>query len=270
MSSTKLVVKSRGREEWAANRLVRQNGSAGMDQPIETQQTYWTKWNAEGREHRLSDISRDQLGVVLGWLTAIGRTDLNIIEVGCGAGWLCPTLKPFGRVTATDLCAEVLSRARARIPEVEFVAGDFMALDFETAKYDVVVTLEMLSHVADQDAFMAKLARMLKPGGVLMLGTQNRPVLQNHNNIPAPEPGQLRRWVDKPELEALLKRHFQLRQVLTITPNANKGVMRFVASRSAKQVLRAIAGKAVERRLAAAGFGWTLMALAEKPTEAAN
>lgn len=241
-----------------------------MNQPIETQQAYWTKWNAEGREHRLSDISRDQLEVVLGWLTSLGKTDLNIIEVGCGAGWLCPTLMQFGRTTATDLCADVLSRARARLPEVEFVAGDFMALDFGAAKFDVVVTLEMLSHVADQEAFIFKLARMLKPGGVLMLGTQNRPVLQNYNNIPAPEPGQLRHWVDKPELEALLKRHFHVRQVLTITPNANKGVMRFIAGRSAKRVMRAIAGKAVERRLAAAGFGWTLMALAEKSIETAN
>jgi 2-polyprenyl-3-methyl-5-hydroxy-6-metoxy-1,4-benzoquinol methylase len=239
-----------------------------MNQPIETQQAYWTKWSAEGREHRLSDISRDQLEVVLGWLTSLGKTELKIIEVGCGAGWLCPTLMQFGRTTATDLCADVLSRARARLPEVEFVAGDFMALDFDAAKFDVVVTLEMLSHVADQDAFISKLARMLKPGGVLMLGTQNRPVLQNYNNIPAP--GQLRRWVDKPELEALLKRHFQVRQVLTITPNANKGVMRFIAGRSAKRVMRAIAGKAVERRLAAAGFGWTLMALAEKSVEAAD
>ena len=46
--------------------------------------------------------------------------------------------------------------------------------------------------------------------------------------------------------------------------------MRLIAGRSAKRVMRAIAGKAVERRLAAAGFGWTLMALAEKPVEAAN
>ncbi len=234
-----------------------------MDQRIETQQAYWTKWNAEGREHRLSDISRDQQDVVLGWLKAVGRTNLNIIEVGCGAGWLCPTLTQFGRVVATDLCADVLSRARERFPDVEFIAGDFMALDSDV-KYDVVVTLEMLSHVADQDAFIAKLAGMLKPGGLLMLATQNRPVLQDHNNIPAPQPGQLRRWVDKTELETLLTRHFRVRQMLTVTPNASKGAMRFVAGRKAKKVIRAIAGRVVERRLAAAGFGWTLMALAEK------
>ena len=156
-------------------------------------------------------------------------------------------------------------RAQERTPEARFVAGDFMALDFGAAKYDVVVTLEMLSHIADQNAFVAKLAHLLKPGGTLIMATQNRPVLQNHNNIPPPEPGQLRKWVDRQELETLLREQFEVREIRTMTPSASKGLMRLVAGRRVKQLLRAVIGRVVERQLAAAGFGWTLMALARKP-----
>jgi 2-polyprenyl-3-methyl-5-hydroxy-6-metoxy-1,4-benzoquinol methylase len=134
--------------------------------------------------------------VVCEWLQSLGRTDLDIIEVGCGSGWFSPRLTRFGRVTGTDLSDDALARAQQRAPEVRFVAGDFMELDFGTDCFDVVVTLEVLSHVADQRAFIRKLARHLRPGSHLMLATQNRFILQYLNRRPPPAPGQLRRWVD--------------------------------------------------------------------------
>ncbi|MGD9967886.1 MAG: class I SAM-dependent methyltransferase [Hyphomonadaceae bacterium] len=238
-----------------------------MTDSLELQADYWSKWNAEGREHTLSDVSTDQRAVAVEWLTNLRRKDLNIIDVGCGAGWLEPALAQFGQVTATDLCTSVLDRAHERMPQIRFVAGDFMTLDLGAGVYDAVVSLEVLSHVADQDAFVAKLASLLKPGGVLILATQNRPVLEQHNTIPAPQPGQLRRWVDRNELNALLSKYLTPQEIRTLTPVANKGLMRFVAGRKVKQVLRSIVGKGIEHQLAASGFGWTLMALAAKPAE---
>lgn len=235
-----------------------------MNEPMGVQQAFWNEWNASTRERHLTEISLDQRDVIARWLGKTGRIDLKIIEVGCGSGWLCPTLLQFGQVTATDLSDEVLARARQHMPEVEFVAGDFMALEFPEGAFDVVVTIEVLSHIADADVFMAKVTRLLKPCGLLMLATQNRPVLEKYHKIPPPKPGQLRHWVDRHELEMLLNRHLELREVFTVTPNANKGPMRLIAGRTARRVLRMIAGKAPERALAKAGFGWTLMALAQK------
>lgn len=235
-----------------------------MNQPIELQRDYWDAWNASNREHRQSDVSLDQRAVVLKWLEKLNRTDLDIIEVGCGAGWLCPSLKPFGRVTATDLSTQVLSRANQRIPDVRFIAGDFMALDLAPASFDVAVTLEVLSHVSDHHAFVEKLNRVLRPGGLLMLATQNRPVLERFNDVAETQPGQLRRWFDKYELRALLDPQFELLRLETITPVASKGPLRMLAGRKAKQLIRAVVGRSVERVLAGAGVGWTLMALARK------
>lgn len=236
-----------------------------MDQPILVQQaSYWNDWNASKSTRPLSETSADQRTLVLKWLGKTGRTDLNILEVGCGAGWLCPSLKPFGKVTATDLSAGVLREAASRIPDVEFVPGDFMALDFPGSRFDVIVSLEVLSHVSDQPAFITKLADLLAPGGLLMLATQNRPVLERHNRVPLPSPQQLRLWVDRDELTALLQPRFDIRDLRSISATANKGFYRFLVGRKFKRALRLLFGRRLEDALAQAGLGWTLITLAQK------
>jgi SAM-dependent methyltransferase len=235
-----------------------------MSDSIDTQRAYWNWWNATYRAKNLSEISIDQRNTVQAWLTELGRTNLDLIEVGCGAGWLCPSLKVFGRVTATDFSDEMLARASALVPDVRFVEGDFMALDFGAGQFDVVVTLEVLAHVADQRAFIAKLETLLRPGGLLMLATQNRPILERFNTVEPQQPGQLRRWVDRNELEALLSPHFDVLQMRVMTPVAGNGPMRLLAGRKAKQLLRRVVGRTIERTLERSGFGWTLMALARK------
>jgi 2-polyprenyl-3-methyl-5-hydroxy-6-metoxy-1,4-benzoquinol methylase len=233
--------------------------------PISLQQRFWNDWNASTREHHVDAVSIDQARVVIRWLNRLDRQDLDIIEVGCGAGWFCGDLRRFGKVTGTDLSNEVLARAQVLLSDVHFVAGDFFALNFSTEAFDVVISLEVLSHVHDQGAFVAKVAQLLRPGGYLMMATQNRPVLQRYNRIPPPKLGQLRRWVDKKQLRSLLAAEFDVVEIFSVTPKANKGLMRILHSRTFNLPIRAIAGDRVDRFKEAIGLGWTLMALARKP-----
>jgi 2-polyprenyl-3-methyl-5-hydroxy-6-metoxy-1,4-benzoquinol methylase len=238
-----------------------------MPEPIQTQQAFWNEWNASNREKDVAAVSLEQANVVLSWLRALDRTDLRIIDVGCGAGWLCRRLTSFGRVTGTDLSDEVLSRAAQRLPEVSFIAGDFMALDLGLASYDVVVTLEVLPHVADQPMFLAKIAGLLRPGGYLMMATQNKPALLR-NDVPPPKTGQLRRWVDRHELKLLLAPHFDVTQMFSITPMFNRGVLRVLNSQRLKRLstsakLRSVFMR-VKRWQEQMWLGWTIMVLARK------
>lgn len=231
---------------------------------IQQQRDAWSEWAVTTRERRLTEISTDQREVVLAWLDQTDRANLNILEVGCGPGWLCPDLKRFGDVTATDLVDDVLDRARARVSGVCFISGDFMELDFEPGSYDVVVTLEVLAHVADQRAFISKIATTLKPGGTLILATQNRPVLEQHNNVPAPSPGQIRTWVDANELRQLLAPDFDVRELKIITPITNKGPWRLFNNRKINWLLKKLFGNGPKRLKENLGLGWTLMTLAQK------
>lgn len=239
------------------------NFSSG-DAPIDLQASFWNKWNADHREHHQSHISSRQAEVVTSWLERVGKSDMRILEVGCGSGWFTPTLASLGKVTATDLADEVLGRSAQRWKGIDFVAGDFMKLDFGAATFDVIVTLEVLSHVFDQQAFVRKLAHHLRPGGHLMLATQNRHVLEKYNSVPLPAPGQLRRWVYRHELEELLKPALESLELFTVSPVARRGVMRLVNSWKLNAPIRAVFGDGVERLKERMGFGWTLMSLSRK------
>ena len=233
---------------------------------IEQQQKYWSRWNSGLRsEDDLPEVSRRQGSIVRGWLGDLRRPDLRILEIGCGTAWLTPSLAAFGTVTAVDLTEALLAKARARYPSIEFVTGDFGALEFG-GQFDVIVALEVLSHVVDQAAFVAKAARLLKPGGQLMLTTQNRPVLEHYNRLPPVDPGQYRNWVDKDDLSKLLLPDFDVLELYSVTPKSNRGPMRLVVSSKIHAALSVVAGTKPRDFLERHWLGWTLMARAQKRT----
>ncbi len=218
---------------------------------------FWNEWNATHRESTQGDVSLRQAEVVNDWLA--GHSHLSILDAGCGTGWLCERLQPFGAVTGTDLADEVVEQARQRVPKARFVAGDIMTVDVGRG-FDVVTSLEVLSHVADQPAFMRRMFELIRPGGQLILATQNRPVLERFNRISPPAPGQLRRWVDRKELEELLTdAGFEIDRIKTLTPKADRHhrIMWLIAKVGTKTRTTPV----LERL----GFGWTLMVNATKP-----
>lgn len=232
---------------------------------IESQRTFWNAWNAENREASVGDISRRQAEIVLDWLGRLRRNDLDILEVGCGTGWFCPHLARFGRVTGTDLSDDVLRRAQVRWPDIKFIAGDFSTLPLAAGAYDVVVSLEVLSHVADQQAFIARIATLLKPGGVLLLATQNKTVLTKHCRIPPPGPGQLRNWVDGNQLRTLLETRLHVKRLVSASPIAHRGLRRLLTGQRLNNAVRDIIGDRWRDLLERRGWGWTLIAMARKP-----
>ncbi|MFY0610012.1 MAG: class I SAM-dependent methyltransferase [Hyphomicrobiaceae bacterium] len=239
-----------------------------LEAPLSAQVEFWNAWNAKEREDGIARVSIEQADTVMTWLHRLDRVDLNILEVGCGAGWLCSMLAQFGAVTGTDLSDQVLARAALRAPSVRFVAGDFMTLDLAKETYDVVACLEVLSHVDNQPEFISKIASVLRPGGYLMLATQNRPQLER-NDIPPPMPGQIRNWVDRSKLSDLVAPQFDIEELFSITPIFNTGYMRYVTSHKLHLLLSKLgAGSAVKwltKKQEAAWMGWTLMTLARKP-----
>ena len=214
--------------------------------PMPAQVKFWNRWNAEYRETELHTVSIEQSITVSSWLKRLERTDLNIIDIGCGTGWLSETLIQFGDVTGTDLSDQVLERAAHRVPSARFISGDFMRLELDSQSYDVAVSLEVLSHVADQAAFLNKIADILCNDGYLMLATQNRPALEK-SHIPPPAKGQIRRWVDRNELLTLLNERFEVIEMFSITPIFYRGWRRFLNSRKLRYLLAAVGLSTINR-----------------------
>lgn len=235
---------------------------------IARQQQFWDDWNARTREHELTEISNRQAEVVLSWLKSLNRKDLNILEVGCGTGWFCNELSQFGNVHGTDLAENVLQRSQQKWPHVKFTAGDFFELPFEMNSFDVIVTLEVLSHVADQQLFLSRISELLKTDGSLFLATQNRLVLEEYCSLPPPGEGQIRRWVDRQELTKLVEARYSICELRSVTPIAHKGFRRVLTSKKLNAAIRPLVGHSLRDYLEKNDCGWTLMVSARKKSPA--
>lgn len=98
----------------------------------------------------------------------------DVLEVGAGPGLVTDLLVGrVARVTAVEIDPALAGALRARLPRVDVVTGDATALPLPDGRFSAVACFTMLHHIpepADQDRALAEMARVLRPGG-LLLGT---------------------------------------------------------------------------------------------------
>ena len=106
---------------------------------------------------------------------ALGLTPgQRVLDVGCGPGWHGERIaeRTGAHVVAVDQSPRMVELAGGR--GLEAVVADVQALPFDDGSFDCVVAAWMLYHVADLDRGVAELARVLRPGGLLVATTNGR------------------------------------------------------------------------------------------------
>lgn len=134
--------------------------------------------------HPASDAVRLAMPI-LEHLTAMGsrRAEVRVLDVATGTGRLPAALlaQPAfcGRVVALDISPKMLEQARAKLScyadRVEWMLHDAQHLPFEDASFDVVTCLEAIEFFPRPVEAVAELARVLKPGGLLMVSNRIGP-----------------------------------------------------------------------------------------------
>ncbi len=105
--------------------------------------------------------------------------DLRMLDIGCGGGILSEPLARLGaQVVGADPSPENIAAAAAHA-EQGGVAVDYRATTAEACaeageRFDVVLAMEVVEHVADVKSFVVTCAAMVKPGGLMIAATLNR------------------------------------------------------------------------------------------------
>ncbi len=98
--------------------------------------------------------------------------DRTVLEVGCGTGLLLRRLALVAaRATGVDLSPGMLAHARARGLDVR--EGTATDLPFADASFDVAVSFKTLPHVPDLRRALGEMARVVRPGGTLIVELYN-------------------------------------------------------------------------------------------------
>jgi SAM-dependent methyltransferase len=114
-----------------------------------------------GRRYILDRAMRERLS---------GRGFATLLDVGCGEGRLCRMAQAWGmKTTGLDPTRGLLNRARELDPAGHYVEASAEHMPFEAAGFDAVVSCMSLIDIPDYRAAIAEMARVLKPGGTLLV-----------------------------------------------------------------------------------------------------
>lgn len=141
-----------------------------IDDPAAVREQYATEAGLVARKSIYTDVTGPDARELVFEAVAETRPG-SVLEVGCGEGELAQrmTAELSADVVAIDQSERMVGLARAR--GVDARVGDVQELPFADASFDVAVAAWMLYHVSDLDRGVGELARVLRPGGRLVVAT---------------------------------------------------------------------------------------------------
>jgi SAM-dependent methyltransferase len=117
------------------------------------------------------------------YVLATDYVDGSLLEVGCGEGrgidWLLPKVIHY---SAIDKIAPVVDALRKKYPQGNFTSGNIPPLSgYAGNSFDSIVSFQVIEHIQDDRLFLKEIHRVLKPGGIALLTTPNRPMSLSRN-----------------------------------------------------------------------------------------
>jgi SAM-dependent methyltransferase len=106
--------------------------------------------------------------LIMVWLDRYAPHDAHILDGGCGTGANLELLQRYGTASGVDISDQAIEFCRARGVKRTFIAS-LNELPFSDAVFDLAISFEVICNIADDQRAFAELARVLKPGGRLIV-----------------------------------------------------------------------------------------------------
>ena len=105
--------------------------------------------------------------------------DKHVLDIASGEGYGSFMISESAKtVVGVDIAEDAIRHASTTYKKgnLKFSVGSATQLNFAAESFDVVVSFETLEHLAEHELMVSEIRRVLKPGGIFILSTPNRPV----------------------------------------------------------------------------------------------
>ncbi|MHC1783841.1 MAG: class I SAM-dependent methyltransferase [Anaerolineaceae bacterium] len=161
-----------------------------MDKPGASELTWWERHYDE--PGFIGDYFRKRMAKALAWIADgnFNKQEALIFDVGCGGGQLAVQAAAQGyRVTGMDSSLNMLRKSKELSEKRSvclgrFFQGDIECMPVKSGSLDAVVCLGVISYLKTEFSAMDEFARVLKPGGLLVVSATNKARLIKRLDIP--------------------------------------------------------------------------------------
>jgi SAM-dependent methyltransferase len=150
-------------------------GVCAADQAARDQQGFYDERYERGYMQDFSDLFEAcRVVTIRETLDRLGDPPRRVLDYGCGEGRYLDIIRerfPSAQLVGSDISQVALEHAGRRLPDVGWVLMEDERVPESDGAFDLIISVEVLEHVADVERATRELGRVLAPGGRLVLTT---------------------------------------------------------------------------------------------------
>jgi SAM-dependent methyltransferase len=141
----------------------------------------------------------------------------TILDIGGGNGIGHDLLLARGAASILSLDLHISSTVEDGAPRVRSVKGDFLTHSFCDESFDLIVCLGTLFYLGDNNGALAKMRRLLTPGGMLIINCINQDLVRHYFGMPLEDIDEkFSTAYDESGFQALIRYHFETEPILYV------------------------------------------------------